>query len=199
MNKENSKKILSQRVILSEKGEKTSMMIKPATLSKRLWNYLSVWYNVFPFIALGICLTVFFGLIEGPDMVLSVLLISGPVALFLILVIVSYIRFGRINAKDITLLSEGPDLFLTLLNKERVFPLKLMRLEYHGEGDHYNTEIRVFLRRDGKKRLKLFRVIKLDSKIDMPLVKKFCEKTGLHIKDARDYSKKTDTPAAAYV
>ncbi|HON80252.1 MAG TPA: hypothetical protein PK544_17310 [Spirochaetota bacterium] len=199
MDKENSPTNPPIRISLGEKGGKPSMTIMPAPFTKRLWNYLSAWYNVFPYMALGIGLTIFFGLEKRPGMVLTALLIGGPVILFLLLALFSYLRFGRGNAKNITLLCDGDNLFLTVRSKETSFPKKMVRLEYHGEGDHYNTEIRAFLRREGKKRLRLFRIIKLDTREDVPVIKKFCEKTGLHHKDARDYSRNSDTPAAAYM
>lgn len=199
MDKENSSTSPPPRVSPGEKGGKPSMTIMPAPFTKRLWNYLSAWYNVFPYMALGIGLTVFFGLEKRPDTVLSALLIGGPVILFLLLVLLSYLRFGRVHAKNITLLCDGDTLYLTLRGKETAFPKKMVRLEYHGEGDHYNTEIRALLRREGHKRLRLFRVIKLDTRNDVPVIKKFCEKTGLHEKDARDYTSNTDTPSAAYM
>jgi len=173
------------RANVSEHGGKPIITIKPDPLGERMFRY--VYYNLIGVVALATGLPVFLSA-KIPLTAKSFALYFGPaVFLFLFVTWLSYRSFGKANSKVTTLLCDGKNMVVTNGKKQNTCPLDKIRLERridnkYGMNEFDCYQIMVFIRRVGKKRLKLFRMIQLPDN-DIANIKSFCTKNGLHYKE----------------
>lgn len=187
------------RVSVSEKGGKSRLTITPAGFGKRLWNYLTAWYTILGVFGIIAGLVCFFGYEGGRDQLFPVLCFVPPAVLCLVLFIVSYIRFGRGNAKIITLCIDGEQLALSIGRKERSFPIPMITLENCGNAAVSTTELRIYAGKSRKTRKRLLRLLQMDIDADIKVIQKFASKYKVRFNDKKDYTREPITPSGAYV
>lgn len=128
-----------------------------------------------------------------------VLCLGCPVAYLIFYYVISYLRFGRGNANQMSFTIDGEQFILSIGRGERSFPIKQITLEKHGNAGVTIRELRVYAGETRKNRKRLLRLLQLDSHTEIKAIMSFVAKYKVRIKDKQDYTPDSITPSGAYV
>ena len=184
MEKNNISNEIPSRITVYNHEGKPYLSIMPASSLERLSRY--IYNNVPTLLALAVGVMVYSNSKNGISLSFYIICFGPSVVLFTIATGLSYYLFGKTNSKKIGFLCDSENLIITIGRKETTYPIDKIRLELHysnkyGAGFHGFYKILVFLRREEKRRKRLFRVIRLNDK-EIEFIKHFTEKNNIHYK-----------------